>query len=159
MAAMSFLTSSQRSLASTMSFAVLYSSNTSQQVPELLLWFFDSRGGNYYQEITPAGGGVPQPNWVDQTVVDWFTTTRTQLCERYGKDVPSLAFVHISVDAMLAFQRAPGAKPHYEPGINDDNPLAQQGYTQGQGWWQRCNWSLIGRKLATARGSKHMRCL
>ena len=65
MAAMSFLTSSQRSLASTMSFAVLYSSNTSQQVPEFLLWFFDSRGGNYYQELTPAGGGVPQPNWVD----------------------------------------------------------------------------------------------
>jgi len=47
--------------------------------------------------------------------------------------VPSLAFVHIPVNAMLAFQRGPGVQPHREPGINDDNPLAQQGSAQGQG--------------------------
>jgi len=47
--------------------------------------------------------------------------------------VPSLAFVHIPVNAMLAFQQGPGVQPHFEPGINADNPLAQQGYTQGQG--------------------------
>jgi len=33
---------------------------------------------------------------------------------------------------MLAFQET-GVNPNEEPGINDDNPLAQQGYTAGQG--------------------------
>ncbi|KAK4565551.1 hypothetical protein LTR86_004168 [Recurvomyces mirabilis] len=114
----------------------VYGSNGDQTVPELLLWFFDSRGGNYYQQTTSDGKSVPQPNYVDQSVVDWFTATRAQLCSKYGKDVPSLAFVHIPVNAMLAFQQSKndtGVRPHYEPGINDDDPLAQQGYTQGQG--------------------------
>ncbi|KAK5120380.1 hypothetical protein LTR85_006319 [Meristemomyces frigidus] len=111
----------------------VYSSNVTKSVPELLLWFFDSQGGNYYQRLDTSGNGVSQPNWVDQTVVDWFTSTRADLCTKYGRNVPSLAFVHIPVNAMLAFQQGPGVQSHYEPGINDDNPLAQEGYTEGQG--------------------------
>ncbi|KAK5112498.1 hypothetical protein LTR62_004255 [Meristemomyces frigidus] len=114
----------------------VYGSSGSSDVPKLILWFFDSRGGNYYQQSQANGDGVPQPGWVDQSVVDWFTATRTHLCSQYGKDVPSLAFVHIPVNAMLAFQQSSndsGVRPHYEPGINADDPLAQQGVTEGQG--------------------------
>ncbi|KAK4896752.1 hypothetical protein LTR27_005346 [Elasticomyces elasticus] len=114
----------------------VYPSSGSAKKPELLLWFFDSRGGNYYQQTTASGNSVPQENWVDQTAVDWFTSTRTHLRSKYGRDIPSLAFVHIPVNAMLAFQQSQndnGVRPNYEPGINDDDPLAQQGYTAGQG--------------------------
>jgi len=38
------------------------------EVPEVLLWFFDSRGGNYYQELSSDGSEVPQGNWVDESV-------------------------------------------------------------------------------------------
>ena len=38
------------------------------EVPEALLWFFDSRGGNYYQELSLDGSEVPQGNWVDESV-------------------------------------------------------------------------------------------
>jgi hypothetical protein len=101
--------------------------------PKLLLWFFDSRGGNYYQTLDSNGNEVPQPNWVDVSVVSWFNSTRAELKATYGADVPSLAFVHIPVNAMLAFQQDVGVSAHYEPGINDDNPLAQEGYAEGQG--------------------------
>ncbi|KAK4550022.1 hypothetical protein LTR36_002989 [Oleoguttula mirabilis] len=111
----------------------VYSSNATIHVPKLLLWFFDSRGGNYYQQLDSSGNEVSQANWVDQTVVDWFTSTRAELYTKYGQDVPSLAFVHIPVNAMLAFQQGPGVQSHYEPGINDDDPLAQEGYAEGQG--------------------------
>lgn len=129
----------------------VYSSDESDACPQLILWFFDSRGGNYFQQLN-NGSEVPQPNWVDRSVVDWFTTTNAGLTQKYGRHIPSLAWVHIPVsrccqiapqletcaglrpsllDAMLAFQQT-GVKPHYEPGINDDDPLAQQGYTEGQ---------------------------
>lgn len=111
----------------------VYSSNATNRIPELLLWFFDSRGGNYYQQLDASGNEVPQPSWVDRTAVDWFVHTRTELCTKYGRDVPSLAFVHIPVNAMLAFQQGPGVQSHYEPGINDDNPLAQEGVAEAQG--------------------------
>lgn len=101
-------------------------------VPEFLLWFFDSRGGNYFQQESSTGSPVPQPNWVAQSVVDWFTETRTALEKKHKRIVPSVAFVHIPSNAMAAFQ-ATGVDAHREPGINDDNPLAQQGSASGQG--------------------------
>jgi hypothetical protein len=101
-------------------------------IPEFLLWFFDSRGGNYFQQETAAGKSVPQPNWVAQSVVDWFTETRSALEKKHKRIVPSIAFVHIPVNAMAAFQ-ATGVNANREPGINDDNPLAQQGSASGQG--------------------------
>ncbi len=116
----------------------VYSSTSSPfdnpfETPEVILWFFDSRGGNYYQETTPAGDEVPQPDWVDQSVVAWFKLTSSALAVKYGRTIPSLAFYHIPVNAMLAFQQGPGVNPNQEPGINDDNPLAQQGVASGQG--------------------------
>lgn len=101
-------------------------------VPEFLLWFFDSRGGNYFQQSSSSSKSVPQPNWVAQSVVDWFTETRSALEKEHNRVVPSVAFVHIPVNAMAAFQ-AQGVDTHREPGINDDNPLAQQGSASGQG--------------------------
>lgn len=111
----------------------VYSADMADTTPKLLLWFFDSRGGNYYQELDSDGNEVPQPDWVDLSVVEWFTMTRNRLRTEYGQDLPSLAFFHIPTNASLAFQQGPGVRPHYEPGINDDNPLAQQGYAGGQG--------------------------
>lgn len=66
------------------------------------------------------------------SVVSWFEETRASLTATYGKSIPSLAFVHIPVDAFLAFQDA-GVDASKEPGINEDVPLAQQGAESGEG--------------------------
>jgi len=109
---------------------VYCANHTDGAAPEMLLWFFDSRGGNYYQELNASGSEVGQPDWVDQSVVDWFTATRDNLTTVYNKTIPSLAFVHIPTNASQALQTEPGVNPNYEPGINDDYILAQQ----AQGW-------------------------
>lgn len=98
--------------------------------PCLILWFFDSRGGFYYQEKDSSGNQVGQPNWVDQSVVNWFLQTNNQLRQRYRKTIPSLAFVHIPTNASQALQTEAGVDPNHQPGINDDYILAQQ----AQGW-------------------------
>lgn len=97
--------------------------------PELLLWFFDSRGGFYYQQLSASGSQIGQPDWVDISVVNWFQETNAALVTKYGKTIPSLGFVHIPTDASQSLQEA-GVNANREPGINDDNPLAQQ----AQGW-------------------------
>lgn len=98
--------------------------------PELILWFFDSRGGFRYRDATgPNGTRVGQPNWVDFSVVEWFEQTQAELRLQYQKVIPSLAFVHIPCNASLALQEA-GVDPRREPGIDDDRPLARQ----AQGW-------------------------
>ncbi|CAM1508655.1 Fc.00g055030.m01.CDS01 [Cosmosporella sp. VM-42] len=97
--------------------------DTSTCNPELLLWFFDSRGGFYYQ-------GEDQEDWVDSSVVTWFNDTNTELVDTYGKVIPSLAFVHIPINATEALQTELGIHEHYQPGINDDPPVPQQ----GEGW-------------------------
>ncbi|KAK8925596.1 putative inactive purple acid phosphatase 16 [Metarhizium anisopliae] len=96
--------------------------------PELLLWFFDSRGGFYFRERGPDGRQVGQPDWVDASVVRWFEATSAALRRRSGRVVPSLAFVHIPANASLAVQ--PGVDAHRQPGVDDDVPLARQ----AQGW-------------------------
>lgn len=100
--------------------------------PALILWFFDSRGGNYYQEEAADGTSIGQPNWVGSSVVSWFEEARDNLTSVHGTSLPSLAFVHIPVDAFLAFQEE-CVDANTEPGINADDPLAQQGDTSGQG--------------------------
>ncbi|KAK8035534.1 Metallo-dependent phosphatase-like protein [Apiospora rasikravindrae] len=97
--------------------------------PELLLWFFDSRGGWRYQQKDADGNKVGQPDWVDFSVVNWFTQTNAELTNKHQKTIPSLAFVHIPTNASLALQEA-GVDGHRQPGIDDDVPLAQQ----AQGW-------------------------
>ncbi|KAL7954546.1 Metallo-dependent phosphatase-like protein [Trichoderma compactum] len=81
---------------------------------------------NYYQEEEADGSDVARPNWVDQSVVDWFVSTRAQLTKRYKKNLPSYAFIHIPVGAMFGFQQDNGVDENKEPGINADNPLSQQ---------------------------------
>jgi len=88
--------------------------------PCLILWFFDSRGGNYYQRKDPAGNLIGQPDWVDQSVVDWFKATNSNLTTQHGRTIPSLAFVHIPTNASQALQTEAGVDPHRQPGINDD---------------------------------------
>lgn len=101
--------------------------------PELLLWFFDSRGGFYFQETHEDGSRVGQPGWVDESVVDWFQKTNTELTNQFGHIIPSLAFVHIPPYVSRAIQMEHGRdsiNPNTSPGINDDYLLA----TQAQGW-------------------------
>lgn len=45
----------------------VYPSDSSATTPALIMWFFDSRGGNYFQELE-NGSEVPQPCWVDESV-------------------------------------------------------------------------------------------
>ncbi|KAM0431365.1 hypothetical protein ACHAPT_005342 [Fusarium lateritium] len=97
--------------------------DTSDCAPELLLWFFDSRGGRYYE-------GDSQENWVDQSVVTWFNKTNTELVNKYDKVIPALAFVHIPINATMSVQTEIGVDENKQPGINYDPPVAQQ----GEGW-------------------------
>ena len=113
-------------------FLPVYPADTLVQTPEVLLWFFDSKGGNYFQQHTPNGTEIPRPDWVDQSVVDWFVNENARISQFYNRTIPSLAFFHIPVNAMLAFQNQ-GVSSRLEPGINDDVPLAQQGQGGLQG--------------------------
>ena len=107
----------------------VYPSDGSNE-PSMLLWFFDSRGGWRFQQLNASGDMIGEQDWVDQTVVDWFKQTSSDLSQRYGRIIPSLAFVHIPTNASQALQTEAGVNPHYQPGINDDYVLAQQ----AQGW-------------------------
>ena len=99
--------------------------------PELVLWFFDSRGGHRYQELDAAGNRVGMPDWVDTSVVNWFQQTNAELVRRHGgRAIPSLAFVHIPTNASQALQTEAGVNPGRQPGFDDDYVLA----AQGQGW-------------------------
>ncbi|EGX90689.1 Metallophosphoesterase [Cordyceps militaris CM01] len=99
--------------------------------PKLILWFFDSRGGYYYQQRDRLGRAVHHPNWVDESVVRWFEATGAQLRKRYGRIIPSLGFVHIPAYASVELQ-ARGVDPNRQPGINDENASPQaQGWCEG----------------------------
>lgn len=65
-------------------------------------------------------------------MVEWFTETNADLISTYGKPIPSLAFVHIPVYAMRAFQ-VTGASPSSEPWINEER-VQQQGYASKDGY-------------------------
>ena len=64
--------------------------------------------------------------------MSWFETARANLTSTFGKSIPSLGFVHIPVNAFLAYQKK-GVNANEAPGINGDVPLSQQGVTSGQG--------------------------
>lgn len=94
--------------------------------PELVLWFFDSRGGQQYQVKGDDGKVVGQPNWVHEDVAAWWYETSAELAAQHGRPIPALAFVHIPVYASLAIQHHEGVDPHKEPGVNDDVPVSPQ---------------------------------
>lgn len=56
-------------------------------------------------------------------VVEWFTEANANLTAKYGS-LPSLAFYHIPVHAMLAFQDQ-GIDSHTAPGINGERVIPQ----------------------------------
>lgn len=96
--------------------------------PVAILWFFDSQGGAEFQ--APAGS-QNIPDYVEPSVATWFTTSRKALTAKYGKDIPSLAFVHIPPSVFFTVQQnlLPniGVESAHFPGLNDDVPLAYQG--------------------------------
>lgn len=108
----------------------VFPSGTDDAVPALLLWFFDSRGGNEYQQLDADGDRIAVPGFVHPSVVTWFEIEKDLLRHRYGRMIPSLAFVHIPIYAMNAFQST-GVGKHTEPGINDDDPLSPQAVRDG----------------------------
>ncbi|KAF9244760.1 hypothetical protein DTO013E5_8872 [Penicillium roqueforti] len=103
---------------------------TNTSTPTLLLWFFDSKGGHYYQKQGETGPAVKRPSWIHESVIEWFTKTNSELNKKYGKAIPSLAFYHIPAHAMLEHQQTKGVNPHLNPGVNLErvNP-------QGTGEW------------------------
>ncbi|KAI1746476.1 Metallo-dependent phosphatase-like protein [Xylaria castorea] len=94
-------------------FLQVYSASGNQDIPELTLWFFDSRGGDEPKD------------WVDDSVVNWFKETSANLAQQYKKTIPSLAFFHIPITAAYEFQEDPGVDPSREPGIDGEKV-----------WWQ-----------------------
>lgn len=65
-------------------------------------------------------------------VIQWFIKANANLTSTYGRTIPSLAFVHIPVHAMRAFQKS-GVSPVREPGINGER-VQQQGYDAESGY-------------------------
>jgi hypothetical protein len=65
-------------------------------------------------------------------VVEWFTKANANLTSTYGKAIPSLAFTHIPVHAMRAFQDS-GISRTQEPGINAEK-VHHQGHDDHSGY-------------------------
>ncbi|KAI9163052.1 putative inactive purple acid phosphatase 16 [Paramyrothecium foliicola] len=93
--------------------------------PEMIIWFFDSRGGFNFNELDSAGKQVNRPSWVHTDVVDWFLAERQRITEKYNKTIPSVAFVHIPVHAYYAIQTGPGIDPRRNPGANTNLEIGQ----------------------------------
>jgi hypothetical protein len=96
--------------------------------PIAILWFFDSQGGAEFQ--APAGS-QNIPNWVEPSIAGWFLAEQAMLKKKWGKSLPSLAFVHIPPTAFLTVQNNllanAGEESIHFPGLNDDVPLAAEG--------------------------------
>ncbi|ORY14141.1 Metallo-dependent phosphatase-like protein [Clohesyomyces aquaticus] len=95
---------------------------------ELILWFFDSRGGWAYQELDANGNRVHAPDHVDSKVVNWFSQTKSALQKQHGRAIPSLAFVHIPIYATFDYQDSNLRDPSKNPGINNEI-LGVEGHT------------------------------
>jgi predicted MPP superfamily phosphohydrolase len=92
--------------------------------PAAILWFFDSRGGSSYQK--DATGADDIPNWVAPETAEWFVKTNEELHQKYGRALPSIAFVHIPPHVFLDAQKQ-GLNPSLFPGLNADTPVSVQG--------------------------------
>jgi hypothetical protein len=46
----------------------IYSADKSDKTPKVILWFFDSRGGNEFQSVDENGDVIPVDDFVDQSV-------------------------------------------------------------------------------------------
>ncbi|OJJ38071.1 hypothetical protein ASPWEDRAFT_35641 [Aspergillus wentii DTO 134E9] len=99
--------------------------NSSIDVPEMILWFFDSQGGNTCVQDDDDTSKSRQ-NWIHQSVIDWFIHTNANISTQYNTTIPSLAFVHIPAYAMRAYQQT-GIDNRIKPRINGER-VNQQGY-------------------------------
>ncbi|KAH7317119.1 Metallo-dependent phosphatase-like protein [Stachybotrys elegans] len=93
--------------------------------PELIIWFFDSRGGFNYNETNDQGAQVTRETWVHPGVIEWFVTERESIASKYTRTIPSLAFVHIPIHAYYAIQTGPGVDPQRNPGANTNFEIGQ----------------------------------
>lgn len=135
----------------------VYSSKDSERL-EMLLWFFDSRGGHVFQPganlDTPTGDSVHDrvPHFPSQThpphslayppqVVTWFQQTRNQFTQQNARIIPSLVFVHIPVQATRAFQKTLRTEAT-EPGIDDD-VIGHQGDCPGIDCYTRADYGFM----------------
>ncbi|KAJ5827663.1 hypothetical protein N7447_004426 [Penicillium robsamsonii] len=105
---------------------------SNDDTPAFILWFFDSQGGHYALTEKKYGKSGARQNWVDESVVEWFQESHANITSTYGQTIPSLAFVHIPVHAMRAFQKS-GVSPINEPGINGER-VQEQGYDADSGY-------------------------
>ncbi|KAH7086629.1 Metallo-dependent phosphatase-like protein [Paraphoma chrysanthemicola] len=98
-------------------FVPVYSSSAGGKLA-MLLWFFDSKGGRVFQ----PGKGIDQSttSYVDDRVSAWFQKMRDAFNTQYGRVIPSLAFVHIPVQAARAFQKSGGYGENTTPGLNTE---------------------------------------
>ncbi|KAK3076583.1 hypothetical protein LTS18_012623 [Coniosporium uncinatum] len=96
-----------------------------REKPVAVMYFLDSRGGVEYQSDPANDDNIP--NWVSDRTASWFSDIVASNKARWGV-LPSLAFVHIPIKAHDDAQRVANVSgPHY-PGLNDDMPVAMQGY-------------------------------
>jgi hypothetical protein len=116
----------------------VYSSSDSGKL-ELLLWFFDSKGGRKFQPgknlDTPVG------DTVHDKVISWFEATHDQFNQQNGRTIPSLVFVHIPVQATRAFQRSRYGETT-EPGIDAD-VIGHQGDCDGFDCYTHSDYSFM----------------
>ncbi|KAH7112463.1 Metallo-dependent phosphatase-like protein [Dendryphion nanum] len=88
--------------------------------PELamVLWFFDSRAGAAFQK-GEDGQTVPVEDWVAPEVARWFALEKAAFKQQFKRPIPSLAFVHIPVQATRALQEK-GVNKATNPGLNQE---------------------------------------
>ncbi|KAJ5894603.1 hypothetical protein N7495_006294 [Penicillium taxi] len=130
----------------------VYPQKTSESIPALILWFFDSKGGNYAKNRGDNRSGA-RGDWA----IDWFHEAKANLTTEYGRVIPSIAFYHIPVHAMFAFQKK-GVDLNKTPGINGETVVSQgSGDTNYTGQDSRFMRALLDTKglMATFSGHDH----
>ncbi|KAF2820150.1 Metallo-dependent phosphatase [Ophiobolus disseminans] len=105
----------------------VYSSSNKDNLA-MLLWFFDSKGGHVFQPGKHLD--APIDDLVHDKVISWFQKTSDQFNQQNGRTIPSLAFVHIPVQATRAFQKSGQHSQSNTPGLNED-AIGHQGNCPG----------------------------
>ncbi|KAF2661986.1 Metallo-dependent phosphatase [Lophiostoma macrostomum CBS 122681] len=96
----------------------IYSSGGGNAKLVMLLWFFDSRAGGAFDQTTADGKDVALEDFVAPEVVGWFGATKNAIFNQYGRQIPSLAFVHIPIQASTGLQDLRREGKANAPGID-----------------------------------------
>lgn len=64
----------------------------SADTPIFILWFFDSRGGQSFQDQQTPTAIL---DWVSRVTVNWFRSSQSQMIKQWEYLPPSMVFVHI----------------------------------------------------------------